>query len=146
VDCVDVIHSIETLELAQAVARHATEVERRIEAFVQVNVSGEAAKSGFSPDAFRRHTADLAGLAGVHWRGLMTMAPEGADPKALRAIFVATRRLHEEARDSFGAAWDALSMGMTDDFEIAIEEGATHVRIGRAIFGQRAATIQAEVL
>jgi pyridoxal phosphate enzyme (YggS family) len=146
VGCFDAIHSIDTLELAQAVARFATEAGKRVEAFVQVNVSGEASKSGFSPEAFRRHAADLARLAGVRWRGLMTMAPEGADPAALRALFAATRRLHEEARGRFGAGWDALSMGMTDDFEIAIEEGATHVRIGRAIFGERVAAISAEGL
>lgn len=144
VECFDAIHSIDTLALAQAVARYAEETGRRIDGFVQVNASGESSKSGFAPDALRRHVEALAGLGAVRWRGLMTIAPEGARAADLRAVFAATRELQRELRAAFGAGWDSLSMGMTGDYEIAIEEGATHVRIGRAIFGERTAAAMSE--
>jgi pyridoxal phosphate enzyme (YggS family) len=140
VSAVTVIHSIDTLVLAEDVGRHAIPAGKVMDVFAQVNISGEASKSGFAPDELRRRAEVLAAVPGLRWRGLMTMAPEGADEAAQRALFGATRRLHAELAPAFGPAWDALSMGMSNDYVAAIEEGATHVRIGRAIFGERPVT------
>jgi pyridoxal phosphate enzyme (YggS family) len=139
-----VIHSIDSLALATAVSQEAMRMTKRVDVFAQVNVSGEATKSGFARSEFLSAARSLAELPALHWRGVMTIAPEGASDDALHAVFAATRSLHSEVREQFrGHAWDALSMGMTNDFEIAIEEGATHVRVGRAIFGERTAGTRA---
>lgn len=139
-----VIHSIDSLDLASTVSQEAQRAATTVEVFAQVNVSGEDTKSGFAVDAFLRTARALAELPALSWRGIMTIGPEGAGAGELHALFAATRRLQAQVREEFqGHAWDALSMGMSNDFEIAIEEGATHVRVGRAIFGERTAEIQA---
>jgi pyridoxal phosphate enzyme (YggS family) len=115
---------------------------------LQVNVSGEASKDGFDlagwetrPDRLDGFFGDverLLALPQLRIGGLMTIAPWGADPAAARPTFRSARRLRDALAQRFPAAdWSALSMGMTDDFEVAIEEGATIVRVGRAIFGSR---------
>ena len=124
----DVIHSVDSLRLAEAISNRALS---NVPVFLEVNVSQEPTKTGFSmqelPDAFRsaRHLH-------LDIRGLMTIARLGEDPEDARPVF---RDLRAAAHD-LGLA--GLSMGMTDDYEVAIEEGATHLRIGRAIFGERA--------
>jgi pyridoxal phosphate enzyme (YggS family) len=134
----DVVHSVDSLELAGRIARYWGEGGRVVEAFVEVNVSGEPTKAGFTPAEMRVQAEQLASLSQIRWRGLMTIAPQGADPAALRSVFQATRKLHCAVAPMFDPlTWNALSMGMSDDFELAIEEGATHVRVGRAIFGER---------
>jgi pyridoxal phosphate enzyme (YggS family) len=124
----DIIHSVDSLHLAEEVSRRAPD---RAPAFLEVNVAGEPSKHGFSlaelPDAYHR----IQRLPGLQVTGLMTVAPLLDDPEAVRPVF---RALREAAA---GLGLRRLSMGMTDDFEVAIEEGATHVRIGRAIFGER---------
>jgi hypothetical protein len=108
-----------------------------------VNVSGEAEKFGFPPSRFVEQAGMFADLPGLRRRGLMTIAPEGADEATLHAVFRGTRQLFEETAGTFDPTyWNALSMGMSNDFEIAVEEGATHVRVGRAIFGERTETVQ----
>jgi pyridoxal phosphate enzyme (YggS family) len=140
VELFPVIQSIDNLALATTVSQEAMRVAKTVDVFAQVNVSGEASKSGFTPSEFLDAARALAELPALHWRGVMTIAPEGASAAALHAVFAATRSLSGDVREQFrGHAWDALSMGMTNDFEIAIEEGATHVRVGRAIFGERTA-------
>jgi uncharacterized pyridoxal phosphate-containing UPF0001 family protein len=115
---------------------------------IQVNVSGEASKEGFALagwearppilDTFLAEIEALLALPHLRVRGLMTIAPWGADPEASRPTFRSARRLREVLARRFPQSdWAALSMGMTDDFEVAIEEGATLVRVGRAIFGAR---------
>ncbi len=115
---------------------------------LQVNVSGEATKEGFdlaawetrpaARDAFLADVERIIRLPGLQVRGLMTIAPWGPDPEAARPVFAATRRLRDQLAARFPQTdWRELSMGMTDDFEVAIEEGATIVRIGRALFGER---------
>jgi uncharacterized pyridoxal phosphate-containing UPF0001 family protein len=115
---------------------------------LQVNVSGEASKEGFSlagweaqPPvlaAFCRDVEQVLALPGLAVPGLMTIAPWGEDSERARPCFRSARRLRDELARRFPAVgWSTLSMGMTDDFEVAIEEGATLVRVGRAIFGQR---------
>lgn len=144
VETFSVIQSLDSLQLAATVSGCAAERGLSIEAFAQVKVSGEAGKYGFTPIEFRRQAAALAKLPALRWRGLMTIAPYSADEALIRAVFAGTRRLHREAAGDFDpTAWDALSMGMTNDFELAIEEGATHVRVGRAIFGERTEVVRA---
>jgi pyridoxal phosphate enzyme (YggS family) len=143
VELFDVIHSIDGLDLARAISRAAGERDRSIEVFAQVNISGETTKSGFAPAVLREQATALGGLPHLRWRGLMTIAPATTDERVLRGIFGATRELLVEVAPDFSAdAWGALSMGMSDDYEVAIEEGATHVRVGRAIFGERTVAMQ----
>jgi pyridoxal phosphate enzyme (YggS family) len=125
----DLIHSVDTVSLAEALARHAALRGTPARALVEVNVGGEASKRGVSPDAL---PALLERLRDPYLviEGLMTVPPPGT-PERARGYFRQLRAL----RDAAGLA--ELSMGMTDDFEIAVEEGATMVRVGRAIFGER---------
>jgi uncharacterized pyridoxal phosphate-containing UPF0001 family protein len=109
-----------------------------VEALVQVNVAGEATKGGYALPELPAEAERLRGLTGIRVRGVMTMAPLDADEATLRAVFRGAR----EARDVLRAAGhDAqeLSMGMSNDFEVAVEEGATCVRLGTVLFGARAA-------
>jgi len=124
----DLIHSIDTLELAQAINRRAA---TRRPVLLEVNVSGEASKSGFSPSGLTEVFDRIAGLPNLEVRGLMTVAPAVDDPEEARPFFRQLRDL----RDRLGLK--ERSMGMTGDFEAAIEEGATLIRVGRAIFGER---------
>lgn len=104
---------------------------------LEVNVSGEASKQGFRPAELPGAVEMIAALPGLRIEGLMTMAPIAEDPEAVRPVFAGLRRLRDDLAHRFPTAdLRRLSMGMTDDFEIAIEEGATLVRVGRAIFGE----------
>jgi len=124
----DIIHSIDSLRLAEAVSQRVQDI---MPVLLQVNVSGEATKSGFSVAELSQAVEEIARLPRLEVKGLMTIAPLVADAEEVRPIFRRLRQL----RDELGL--EHLSMGMTDDFEVAVEEGATMVRIGRAIFGQR---------
>ena len=105
---------------------------------LEVNVSGEASKYGLRPAGLPAAVEAIAVLPGLMLQGLMTMAPIADDPEEVRPVFAALRALRDDlARRYPGLDWRHLSMGMTDDFEVAIEEGATIVRVGRAIFGER---------
>ena len=126
----DIIQSVDSLHLAQEISRRAPQ-SVRVPVLLEVNVAGEAAKYGFTPEELPARAEEVRALPGLEVRGLMTVAPLAADPEAARPVF---RRLRELG-DSLGLA--ELSMGMTDDFPVAVEEGATIVRIGRAIFGER---------
>ncbi len=128
VDIFDIIHSIDSVRLAQAVSQRA---QSTIPVLLQVNVSGEGTKSGFSVAELSQAVGEIARLPWLEVKGLMTIAPMVADAEEVRPIFRKLRQL----RDELGL--EHLSMGMTDDFEVAVEEGATMVRIGRAIFGER---------
>ncbi len=124
----DIIQSVDSLRLAQELDRRAS---RPVPVLLEVNVAGEASKFGFSPDELPHVWPRLRDLPNLEVRGLMTVAPIADDPEAVRPVF---RRLREMA-EALGLR--ELSMGMSDDFEVAIEEGATMVRLGRAIFGER---------
>ncbi len=132
----DAIHSIDDIELMQRVAGIARQEHRSPTLMLQVNVSGEASKSGMTPDAALA-AAPVLGEAGV--RGLMTIAPMGASVTEARAIFGALRELRERLEQVAGMGLPELSMGMTADAEAAAAEGATLVRIGTGLFGPRAA-------
>ena len=128
VEIFDIIHSIDSLRLAEALSGRA---RNTVSVLLQVNISGEEPKSGFSQAELHKAAEDVARLPMLEVKGLMTIAPLVSDPEEVRPIF---RRLRE-LRDSLGL--EHLSMGMSDDFEVAVGEGATMVRIGRAIFGER---------
>ncbi len=138
------VHSVDTLKLAERLSRAAVEAGRRVAILLECNVSGEAAKSGFRAatpadwDALRPEIQQLLALPALDVRGLMTMAPIVATPSAARPYFARLRLLRDRLAAEWPAtAWAELSMGMSDDFEAAIAEGATLVRVGRAIFGER---------
>ena len=133
IELFDVIHSVDRLELARECDRRARARGRAVETLVEVNVAGEASKSGVAPDGLAPLLDAIASLAHVRVRGLMAIPPEGRDPEACRPWFRALAKLGAQ----HGLA--ELSMGMSGDFEVAIEEGATMVRIGTAIFGPRPA-------
>lgn len=138
------VHSIDTLKLAERISRAAEAMGRCQPVLFECNVSGEASKSGFMADDAGAWPALIDGwaaaltLPGIDVRGLMTMAPWGTDDDSARPVFDRLRRLCETARARLGVAWPILSMGMTDDYVGAVREGATHVRVGRALFGDRA--------
>ena len=127
----DLIQSLDRLELAQELERRAAALGRVVEALLQVNVASEASKGGFAPDAVGAALDTIGALSHVRIRGLMVIPPEAARPEDARPWF---RRLRELA-DKHGLR--ERSMGMSGDFEVAIEEGATMVRVGTAIFGPR---------
>lgn len=148
----DMIHSLDSLKLAETLNRHVEEAsllgQRRLPVLLQVNVSGEETKEGFDLVGGVANQAALASLIDaaqqivalpqLDVQGLMTVAPYADDPEEARPVFRALRELRDElARQIPEASWQHLSMGMTGDFEVAIEEGATLVRVGRAIFGER---------
>lgn len=125
----DLIHSVDSVRLANAL-NHAAAPESPQKVLLQVNVSGEAAKFGFDPDELRSSIANLETLRGLEIDGLMTMAPRSEDPEEARPFFRDLRLLREELRHLTSWPLNHLSMGMTQDFDIAIEEGATLVRVG----------------
>ncbi len=125
-----ILHSVDSLRLAEAIARRAT---RPVDILLEVNVAREPAKYGFDPDEVGDAVRAVSRLPNVNLRGLMTVAPLVDNPEDVRPVF----RTLRELRDAHGLV--ELSMGMTNDFEVAVEEGATLVRIGRALFGEREA-------
>ncbi len=136
-DVSDLLHSLDTLKLAGRLSNFAVEEQRRFPILIQVNTSGEQAKSGFESEEAVEAIHAILELPGVEIRGLMTMAPFVDDERVLRRTFAGLRRVQEEARRLPGYEGRELSMGMTNDFGLAIEEGSTMVRIGTALFGER---------
>jgi pyridoxal phosphate enzyme (YggS family) len=133
----DVIHSVDSVELAIALDQRAEEAGRICEVLVQVNLASEPQKFGIAPEALPAMLQSLSALSGMRVVGLMTIAPQ-VDPEVARPVFRRLRELRDEvARTGRTPAFAHLSMGMSEDFEVAVEEGATMVRIGRAIFGPR---------
>jgi PLP dependent protein len=132
------IHSVDRQKIAQRLSRDAEAAHCVLSVLLEVNVSGEASKHGFTPDELLAGAADLLALPGLQITGLMTMAPLVDDPEVARPVFRRLRELRKALQERYPAGvWRHLSMGMTNDFEVAIEEGATLVRIGSAIFGAR---------
>jgi PLP dependent protein len=135
----DAVHSIDSLHLAQALNRF-TEVEgrNRLPVLLEVNIAGEQSKAGLSKAEVPEVARQIAKLPYLDLQGLMTVAPRVEDPEEVRPVFRALRALQDRLCDEVpDCSWQHLSMGMTDDYCIAIEEGATIVRVGRAIFGER---------
>jgi pyridoxal phosphate enzyme (YggS family) len=141
----DVIHSVDSVKLANKLSRLCLEAGRVMPILLECNVSGEESKYGFPAATAADKARWMAGVeailaegSGVRVEGLMTVAPIVSQTQDARPVFRALRQLRDELASRFPQTnWRHLSMGMTDDFEIAIEEGATLVRVGRAIFGER---------
>ena len=144
----DCVHSVDRFRIAHRLSRFAQDVGRTVSVLLECNVSGEETKFGFDMVGWEQNDArskeffgvvgEILVLPGLSVQGLMTMAPFVDDPETVRPVFVSLRSLLNELRTRFpNQDWRHLSMGMTDDFEVAVEEGATMVRIGRAIFGAR---------
>ena len=143
----DLFHAADRTKIIDRLARQTKELKRPLPLLLEVNTSGEESKSGFNCATWETDTAQQAAiLAGaravqeseqLQLAGLMTMAPWGADPIFIRSVFERTQNLRDWLKIELNAALPVLSMGMTDDFEIAIEAGATHIRVGRALFGER---------
>ena len=131
------VHAVDSARLADAVHAHGVARGRAVDALLQVNVSGETSKGGYPPGELRAEAERLTAMPGVRVCGVMTMAPFGASEEVLRTTFGGAREAGAVVRDA-GHPARVLSMGMSDDFEIAVEEGATHVRLGTILFGARA--------
>ena len=132
--------ALDSLRVAEALERRLQAEGRSLDVFVQVNTSGEASKYGLAPEDVPAFLQALSVFPALHVRGLMTLALFSSDAERVRQCFVLLRTLRDRLRQSVpaGIGLDELSMGMSGDFEIAIEEGATVVRVGQAIFGARA--------
>lgn len=132
------IHSLDSLHLASVLNRHAQEQERKQAVLLQVNVSGEETKEGMTLEETPKIARQILTLPYLDVQGLMTIAPRVDDPEEARPVFRRLRLLRDQLHNELPqSSWQHLSMGMTDDYLVAIAEGATIVRIGRAIFGER---------
>ena len=135
----DCIHSVDSLHLAEKIDRAAAALGRKLPVLIEVHLGEEASKFGVEEDELVQLAEKVGALPAVELRGLMTLPPFFDDPEAVRPFFRHLREMAEriEARNLTGVSMRELSMGMSHDFEIAIEEGATIVRVGTAIFGER---------
>ncbi len=132
------IHSVDSLHLAREVGKRATAADRVIEILLEVNTSGASSKHGFQPTEVEEAAREIATLPGIRLRGLMTIASLVDDPEDVRPEFRMLASFQRRIREQLKLPdFDVLSMGMTNDFEVAIEEGATHIRLGTALFGPR---------
>lgn len=138
-DKVGMIHSVDRPELAGEIQKRAEKAGRVIDVLVQVNIAGEETKSGIGPEQALDFVKSLAGYGNMRVRGLMTIAPMAENPEDVRWVFAALRKLLIDIREENidNVNMDFLSMGMSNDFEVAVEEGSNMVRIGTAIFGKR---------
>ncbi len=139
VDSVELIHSVHSLALAREISKQAKKKNVDVNILLQVNIAEEESKHGFQEDQLLPELKEIASLEGIKVKGLMTMAPIADDPEKVRPVFRGLRLLAEKIKEFNYPNVDMkeLSMGMSDDFKVAIEEGATYVRIGSRIFGPR---------
>lgn len=143
----NLVHSVDSVKLAEKFSALALEQKRTLNILLEVNVSGEISKYGFEAsdwardaavrEAFWADVAQVIALPGIRLRGLMTMAPIVAEAEQTRPVFAGLAALRAALVEFFALELPELSMGMTDDYPVAVEEGATLVRVGRAIFGER---------
>ena len=138
VRCFEMIHSVDSLRLATEIDDAARKAAKRVAVLIEVNVAGESTKFGYKPDELLAELEALNALNRLELRGLMGMAPWSPEPERAKAVFSRLRELKTSCEERLGAPLEHLSMGMSGDFEVAIEEGATLVRIGTALFGARA--------
>lgn len=132
----DWIQSVDSIRLARAVADRAPE-DAPVPVLIEVNVTEAERRHGFAPGETVERAHEIAGIGALDVRGLMAMAPYTDDASAVRAAFATVRRLFEQAGRAVGPSLDTLSLGMSGDFEAAVEEGSTMVRLGTALFGER---------
>jgi pyridoxal phosphate enzyme (YggS family) len=133
----DSIDSVDRLDLAEEIARRAEVIGKVQNVLLQVNIAGESTKFGCAPDAARALAESINGLPRLSLRGLMTIAPYSPEPEKSRPHFAGLRELRDAIEDETGLKLPVLSMGMSGDFAVAIDEGSTSVRIGTALFGER---------
>ena len=133
----ELFHGVDSLALAQEMDRIASDEGMRPRVLLEINVAGEGSKFGFSPDKLREQMEELLALQRLSILGLMTIPPLADKAEASRKYFIQLRELRDRLQTEFHVDLPQLSMGMTQDFPIAVEEGATLVRVGTAIFGER---------
>lgn len=141
----EIIHAIDSLRLASYTDEIAGELGLFPQVFLQVNVDKEASKGGFELNEMRAEMESLLRLGRLEIIGLMCIPPAGPDPESARPWFALLRETRDALEREFGVLLPALSMGMSGDFEVAIEEGSTHVRVGSAIFGKRSYRVDGEL-
>lgn len=134
VEYFDYIHSVDSLKLAKAISKAACHLNKREKVLLQVNNAEEEQKFGYSKEQLRKDFSEIVTLEGLEVVGLMNMAPLGASEDVLRMLFSDLKRFRDELRFEFEVSLPELSMGMSDDYHIAVEEGATMIRIGRKLF------------
>jgi pyridoxal phosphate enzyme (YggS family) len=133
----EMIESIDSLSLAAEVNKWADKSAKTMRVLLEVNVAGESSKFGYNPDRLLEEFLEINSLPKVEIHGLMTVAPWAQEPEKVRSVFRRLRELKVKCEEKLGAPLPQLSMGMSGDFEVAVEEGATIVRIGTALFGPR---------
>jgi len=137
VELFEMIQGVDSLHLAQEINKRAEQASKTMPVLLEVNVAGESTKFGYQPEKLLAELKAINALPRVEVHGLMTMAPWTSEPEKVRPVFRRLRELKAQCEEVLGAPLPHLSMGMTSDFEVAIEEGATLVRIGTALFGPR---------
>ncbi|HXP59333.1 MAG TPA: YggS family pyridoxal phosphate-dependent enzyme [Dongiaceae bacterium] len=137
VELFEMIQSVDSLHLAQEINKRAEQAARTMPILLEVNAAGEASKFGYSPERLLSEFSQINALPRLEIHGLMSVPPWTPDPEKVRPLFRQLRALKDQCERLLGAPLPHLSMGMTGDFEAAIEEGATMVRIGTALFGER---------
>lgn len=137
VELFSMIEGVDSLRIAQEISKRAGQADKTMPVLLEVNVGGEASKSGFQPDALLAELEDIRSLSHLQIQGLMTIPPWKPQPDQVRPFFVKARQLKTRCEAALGESLPHLSMGMSHDFEVAIGEGATLVRIGTALFGPR---------
>jgi pyridoxal phosphate enzyme (YggS family) len=131
------IQSIDSIKLARKISGIAQQLQKNIDILIEVNISGEKSKYGINSDDVEKINGEIASLPNINVRGLMTIGPLTSDVAIIRNAFRRMRKVFENIRDRKNNNFNILSMGMTDDYEFAIQEGSTMIRLGRAIFGPR---------
>lgn len=139
IDKVKCIHSVESLKLAETIEKEAAKHDRIVDVLIEVNVAGEESKFGLSPEEVPSFVEEIAKFTHLRVKGLMTIAPFVDNPEENRPVFKALKKLSVDiaAKNIDNVSMNVLSMGMTNDYQVAIEEGATMVRVGTGIFGER---------
>ena len=139
VDKVDLIHSVDSMRLAEEISKEAEKKQTDVKVLIEVNVAQEESKFGVSVDETEELVREIANLPRIHVLGLMTIAPNVSDPEENRPVFRTLKKLAVDIKmkNIDNVRMDVLSMGMTGDYQVAIEEGATMVRVGTGIFGER---------
>lgn len=140
----EMIHGVDSLRLAEELDRRAEIASRTVRILVEVNVAGESTKFGYRPQQLLAELPAINALRRLEVHGLMCMAPYAPNPETVRPVFRRGRELAREAEAVLGVPLPVLSMGMSGDFEVAIEEGSTLVRIGTALFGERPRPVRAD--
>ena len=133
----EMIQSVDSLHLAEEINKRAEQAAKTMPVLLEVNAAGEASKFGYRPEQLLEELIRINALPRLEIHGLMTVPPWAPDPEKARPVFRQVRELKERCEQILGAPLPHLSMGMTDDFEVAIEEGATIIRVGTALFGTR---------